>query len=109
MIAHWPHPQWQPSEARVPWKHHYRQGKTCTVCAVPITDANETGFCIAHMWAQHHPVRKHHRLTREDAQAIRRRFADGTITVGHLAGEYGVSKATIHDVLAGRTWKPGEP
>lgn len=46
------------------------------------------------------------RLTREQVAAIRARYAAGGVSQRTLAQEYGVSRSTIADIVAGRIWKP---
>lgn len=45
------------------------------------------------------------RLTLAAVQAIRERWASGGITQRALAGEYGVSKTCIRNVVLGATWR----
>jgi hypothetical protein len=47
----------------------------------------------------------HAKLTAEQVQTIRLRYAAGRVVQKQLAVEYGVSSGTICDALAGRTWR----
>jgi predicted XRE-type DNA-binding protein len=48
-----------------------------------------------------------HKLTWEIVETIKRRFNEETITHKQLAEEYGVGRATVSDILKGRTWRRG--
>jgi hypothetical protein len=46
------------------------------------------------------------KLAEEDVRTIRREYADGPRgTLARLTRTYGVSKATIQDILSGKTWR----
>jgi len=47
----------------------------------------------------------HAKLTADRVHAIRRRYAEGNATYRVLADEHGVTPQTIHDIVAGRSWK----
>lgn len=49
--------------------------------------------------------RPYRKLTEASVSEIRHRFSAGGVLQKELAREYGVSKATICTVLAGRTWR----
>lgn len=45
------------------------------------------------------------KLTEPDVREIRKRYAAGGVSQAALAREFGVSAATIGDLIAGRTWR----
>jgi hypothetical protein len=47
----------------------------------------------------------HHKLTREQVKAIRRRYAKGGISQRELADEYKTCQSTIGYIILRRTWK----
>lgn len=47
----------------------------------------------------------HARLTEDDVRAIRTRYAQGGITQGELAQEFGVYPTNIHHIVVRRTWR----
>lgn len=49
--------------------------------------------------------RRGSKLTNHDVYAIRRRFDRGGVTAPQLSEEYGVSRASIDDILQRRTWR----
>lgn len=62
-------------------------------------DRNDRGRTVAPSGESHHAAV----LNRESAAEIRRRNAAGE-TGAALAREFGVSKAAVYDIIAGRTW-----
>lgn len=55
-----------------------------------------------HQWGENHP---HAKLTDRQVVDIRRRYADDSISMADLAREYGISSASVNDVLRRRTWR----
>jgi hypothetical protein len=50
-----------------------------------------------------------HKLTMEQARAIRAEYAAGGVTQTELAERYGMGQSAISDLLLGRSWKEREP
>jgi hypothetical protein len=44
------------------------------------------------------------RLSAEQVLEIRRRYAAGGVTLAALGREFGVSKPTVHQIVAGKLW-----
>jgi DNA invertase Pin-like site-specific DNA recombinase len=49
---------------------------------------------------QHHKAK----LTWEDVRTIRKRYAEGGVTMQRLADDYLISRSTVRPLLAGTTW-----
>lgn len=49
--------------------------------------------------------RKHTKLTRNEVQQIRQRYADGETDLAALGNEFGVNRMTVYDVVFRKTWK----
>lgn len=91
------------------WVLHHCDNRKCVKPDHLFLGTNQDNIADMHRKGRGHigpgTANPHARLSERDVVVIRQRYALGGTTYQEIADEFGVSRATIGDVICGRCWK----